>query len=63
MNLWWLLLIVPVSVLLGFIIASLLGMAACASCKESMQYRELLIGKKGFEAGFKEGIASFTKVD
>jgi hypothetical protein len=63
MNPWWLLLIVPVSALLGFIISSLLCMGSCGDCKDAMRYRESLIDKKAFKAGFKEGIASFTKVD
>jgi hypothetical protein len=62
MNPWWLLLIVPVSAAVGFFICYLLAAASCGNCKEAMRYRDALIDKKGFEAGFKEGIASFTKV-
>jgi hypothetical protein len=62
MNPWWLLLIVPVSFGFGFFVSALLCMAACGNCKEAMRYRDSLIDKKGFEAGFKEGITSSTKV-
>jgi hypothetical protein len=62
MNPWWLLLIVPVSAAIGFVISTLMCMASCGDCKEAIRYRESLIDKKGFEAGFKEGISSLSKV-
>ena len=62
MNPWWLLLIVPASVFGGFLIMGLLAASYCGTCKEAMRYRDALIDKRGFAAGFKEGIASFTKV-
>lgn len=63
MNPWWLLLIVPVSFGLGFLTLALLAAASCGNCKEAMRYRDSLIDKKEFfDAGFKEGIASLSKV-
>jgi hypothetical protein len=62
MNPWWLLLIVPASAVAGFFVSTLLCMAACTDCKEAMRYRDNLIGKKGFEAGFKEGISKLSEV-
>ena len=62
MNPWWLLLIVPASALAGGFISVLLCMAACGDCKEVMKYRESLIDKKSFEAGFKEGLSKLTEV-
>jgi len=62
MNPWWLLLIVPGISIFVFLLVALLASASCGSCREAMQYRESLIDKKGFEAGFKEGISSLSKV-
>ena len=62
MNPWWLLLIVPVSALAGLFISVFLCMAACEDYKEAMKYRESLIDKKSFEAGFKEGLLKLTEV-
>ena len=62
MNPWWLLLIVPVSAFAGFTVSALLGVAACADCRDAIRYREALIQDKFFKAGFKEGLSKLTEV-
>ena len=54
MNPWWLLLIVPVSAFAGFTVSALLGLAACADCRDAIRYREALLQEKSFRTGLKE---------
>lgn len=62
MSPWWLLLIIPVSGVIGFFAACLLANASCLDCMDGLRYERALAEAEAYNAGYNEGLSKYSEV-
>lgn len=61
MNPWWLLLIVPVSFITGFVVSAFMALGACADCRDAQAREMLQVRADEFNLGFEAGLRAECK--